>query len=184
MESVPVLGICAQSSGVGKTTLLSKLIPALAAHGLRVSVIKQTCENFDLDRPGKDSYRLRQAGARQVLLSAPERWVLMTEQESDPDDQRLMPLIRHLDVRQLDLVLVEGFRHAPIPKIEVFRATCIQPLLAWQDRHVIAVASDIFLPAPVPLLDLDDVVAVTAYILQWMCLEQAETADEALFATV
>jgi molybdopterin-guanine dinucleotide biosynthesis protein B len=168
MNKPPVLGICAQSSGMGKTTLLEKLLPALATRGIRVSVIKQTCAEFDIDRPGKDSHRLRQAGAAQVLLSSPQRWVLMSEQATDHSDDRLMPLIRHLDGSKIDLVLVEGFRHAPIHKIEVYRAGTDASLLAWHDPRVIAVASDIFLAAPVPLLDLNDAAAVAAHIVQWM----------------
>lgn len=168
MKSIPVLGICAQNSGMGKTTLLAKLLPVLASHGVRVSVIKQACAAFDLDRPGKDSYRLREAGAAQVMLSSPERWVLLTEQESEESDDRLIPLIRHLDTDQADIVLVEGFRHAPIPKIEVFRAVCSKPLLAWQDAHVIAVASDVPVGGPVPRIDLNDSEAIADFILQWM----------------
>ncbi len=168
MNQPPVLGICAQASGMGKTTLLTRLLPLLAEHGIRVSVIKQTGDGFDLDRPGKDSHRLREAGAAQVLLSAPQRWVLLTENEVDKSDDRLLPLIRHLDSRQCDLVLVEGFRHAPVPKIEVYRAANEVCLLAWDDSHVIAVASDISLPVPVPLLDLNDSAAVARFVVAWL----------------
>lgn len=168
MNKPPVLGICAQTSGMGKTTLLEKLLPALAACGIRVSVIKQTCAEFDIDRPDKDSHRLREAGAAQVLLSSPQRWVLMSEQAPDNSDDRLMPLLKHLDGCQIDLVLVEGFRHAPVPKIEVYRADADVTLLAWHDHRVIAVASDTLLPAPVPLLDLNDATAVAQHILRWM----------------
>ena len=185
MKQPPVLGICAQSSGMGKTTLLEKLLPALAARGIRVSVIKQTCAEFDIDRPGKDSHRLRQAGAAQVLLSSPQRWVLMSEQATDHSDDRLMPLIRHLDGSKIDLVLVEGFRHAPIPKIEVYRAGTEASLLAWHDPGVIAVASDIFIAAPVPLIDLNDANVIAARIVQWMAptpaidISRAEPANKA-----
>jgi molybdopterin-guanine dinucleotide biosynthesis adapter protein len=148
MNQSPILGICAQA--------------------IRVSVIKQTCDGFDLDRPGKDSQRLREAGAAQVLLSAPQRWALLTESEVDKSDDRLLPLIRHLDSRKCDLVLVEGFRHAPVPKIEVHRVAKKLSLLAWDDPYVIAVASDISLPVPVPLLDLNDPVAVARYIVAWL----------------
>lgn len=168
MNQPPVLGICAQTSGMGKTTLLTRLLPLLAEYGIRVSVIKQTCDGFDLDRPGKDSHRLREAGAAQVLLSAPQRWALLTENEVDESDDRLLPLIRHLDSRQCDLVLVEGFRHAPVPKIEVYRAAAEVSLLAWDDPHVIAVASDISLPVPVPLLDLNDPAAIARYVVAWL----------------
>lgn len=176
MHQPPVLGICAQVSGMGKTTLLTKLLPLLAAQGIRVSVIKQTCDGFDLDRPGKDSHRLREAGAAQVLLSAPQRWALLTEEEyENHEDDRLLPLIRRLDSRQCDLVLVEGFRHAPVAKIEVYRAITDATPLAWQDARIIAVASDTSPALPVPLLDLNDAPAVAAYILRWLAGERGQT---------
>lgn len=168
MHQPPVLGICAQTSGMGKTTLLTRLLPLLAEQGIRVSVIKQTCDGFDLDRRGKDSHRLREAGAAQVLLSAPQRWALLTEDEPDESDDRLLPLIRHLDNRQCDLVLVEGFRHAPVPKIEVYRGAVDIGLLAWHDPHVIAVASDIPLPVSVPLLDLNNSLDIARYVVDWL----------------
>ncbi len=175
MHQPPVLGICAQASGMGKTTLLTRLLPLLAAQGIRVSVIKQTCDGFDLDPPGKDSHRLREAGAAQVLLSAPQRWALLTEEEyENHDDDRLLPLIRHLDSRQCDLVLVEGFRHAPIAKIEVWRAIADAIPFAWQDARVIAVASDTSPALPVPLLDLNDAAAVAAHILHWLADERGQ----------
>lgn len=177
MKNVPVLGICARSSGMGKTTLLAKLIPVLAVYGVKVSVIKQACADFDLDRPGKDSFHLRQAGAAQVLLSSPERWALLTEQQFSNSDDRLMPLIRLLDASQIDLVLVEGFRHAPIPKIEVSRTICAQPLLAWHDSRVIAVACDAPISSPVPTLELNDIKAVADFVLKWMADSANSWAD-------
>ena len=107
MFNIPVLGICAQASGMGKTTLIEAMLPAFAEYGLKVSIIKQTHAEFDLDRPGKDSHRLRSAGASQVLLSSESRWVVMTEQKSDPSDIRLMDMVRHLDPELADLVLVD-----------------------------------------------------------------------------
>lgn len=168
MFKIPVLGICAQSSGMGKTTLLEALLPLLAAHGLKVSVIKQTHAEFDVDRPGKDSHRLREAGATQVLLSSENRWVLMTEQKADHSDDRMLDMVRHLDPTLADLVLVEGFRHAPIPKIEVFRPSCGKPLLAPHDPHIIAVASDIAVATSRPVLDLNCAVGIAGFIMTWL----------------
>lgn len=167
MFQLPVLGICAQSSGMGKTTLLEALLPILADYGLRASVIKQTHADFDLDRPGKDSHRMRSAGAAQVLLSSENRWVLMTEQQADPSDDRMLDMVRHLDPTLADLVLVEGFRHAPIPKIEVFRATLGKPLLAAHDPYVIAVASDMPVATTRPVLDLNRSDDIADFIVKW-----------------
>jgi molybdopterin-guanine dinucleotide biosynthesis adapter protein len=173
---IPVLGICAQSSGMGKTTLLTALLPALDMHGLRVSIIKQTHAEFDVDRPGKDSYRLREAGAAQVLLSSENRWVLMTEQEADAADIRLLDMIGHLDPALADIVLVEGFRHAPIPKIEVYRPSLGKALLADSDQHVIAVATDGEVESELPILDLNDSDAIGNFVLQWLDFEGKQKA--------
>lgn len=177
MFKIPVLGICAQSSGMGKTTLLSALLPVLAMHGLRVSIIKQTHAEFDVDRPGKDSYRLREAGAAQVLLSSENRWVLMTEQKSSADDLRLLDMVRHLNPDLADLVLVEGFRHAPVPKIEVYRPLLGFPLLADNDAHVIAVATDGEVESDLPVLDLNDRHAIASFISQWLTTDAARRSS-------
>lgn len=171
MFKIPVLGICAHSSGMGKTTLLECLLPLLATYGLRVSVIKQTHADFDVDRPGKDSYRMREAGAAQVLLSSQNRWVLMTEQKSEVSDTRLLDMVGHLDLDLADLVLVEGFRHAPIPKIEVFRPSLGKSLLSSNDPHVIAIASDFPVVTSLPVLDLNAPSTVAKFILKW-CTRQ------------
>lgn len=169
---VPVLGICAQASGTGKTTLLETLLPVLTAYGLRIAVIKQARADFDLDRPGKDSHRLRQAGAAQVLLSSPQRWALMAEVRPDDapegDGLPLLQLVQKLDTRGVDLVLVEGYKTAPIPKIEVHRAPLQRPLLAPHDPHIIAVASNVPLSLPIPVLDLNRPGSCIEFILAWL----------------
>ena len=172
MFNIPVLGICAQASGMGKTTLIEAMLPAFAEYGLKVSIIKQTHAEFDLDRPGKDSHRLRAAGAGQVLLSSENRWVLMTEQKADASDIRLMDMVRHLDPTLADLVLVEGFRHAPIPKIEVFRPSLGKSLLASTDAHVFAVASDFPVVTSRPVLDLNAPATVAKFIVKWWARQQ------------
>lgn len=172
MFDIPVLGICAQASGMGKTSLLEAVLPELAAQGLKVSIIKQTHAEFDVDRPGKDSYRLREAGAAQVMLSSENRWVLMTEVESKHEDDRVLDMVRHLDPQMADIVLVEGFRHAPIPKIEVFRPSCGKPLMATHDGWVIAVASDLPVATARPVLDLNKPCAVAKFIVEWWAKQQ------------
>lgn len=140
----------------------------LAMHGLKVSVIKQAHTEFDVDQPGKDSYRLREAGAAQVLLSAENRWVLMTEQKADAADFRLMDMVKYLDPSLADIVLVEGFRHAPIPKIEICRPSLGKPLLADSDPHVIAIATDGEAESELPVLDLNDPEATARFVLRWL----------------
>lgn len=169
--AVPVLGICAWGSDVGKTTLLTALIPALGLHGVRVSVIKHAHHAFDIDHPGKDSYRIREAGAVQTLIGSRQRWALMTEltriapqrQEAD-----LAELLSHIDTRVADLILVEGFKQEPIPKIEIHRPALGYPLLAENDPHIIALASDAPVATTLPLLDLNQPAAIADFVLGWL----------------
>jgi len=149
-------------SGSGKTTLIEKLIPLFVKRGLRVSLIKHAHHTFDVDVPGKDSYRHRHAGAAEVLVTSSRRWVLMHELrgEHEPsfDEQ-----VKHLS--PCDLLLVEGFKHGPIPKLEVWRAEPGEPLLHPNDPHIVAVASDAKVDTRLPLLDLNDHVRVADFIL-------------------
>jgi len=162
-----VLGI-AGYSGAGKTTLLEKLIPLLRADGVRVSLIKHAHHGFDVDQPGKDSWRHRQAGAGEVLVASDVRWALMHENASAREPQ-LQDLLSRLS--PCDLVLVEGWKRDPIPKIEVHRADNGKPWLYPDDDNILAVASDV---APPTLksgqqktwLALDDVAAIRAFIKQ------------------
>ncbi|MEX5383673.1 molybdopterin-guanine dinucleotide biosynthesis protein MobB [Cronobacter muytjensii] len=165
---VPLLGITAWS-GTGKTTLLKTLIPLLRERGIRPGLIKHTHHDMDVDTPGKDSYELRKAGAAQTLVASTKRWALMTEtpDEKDPD---LYFLASRMDSTQLDVILVEGFKHDAIAKIILFRkaagreATELKP-----DRHVIAVASDIPLSGiDLPVLNLNDPAQITAFIAGWL----------------
>jgi len=166
-NSIPLLGICAYGSGCGKTTLLERLIPVLQERGIRVSIIKHAHHSFDIDHPGKDSYRLRQAGAVQTLLGSSKRWALMTELAAGQEPQ-LKELAAQLDPRLADLVLVEGFKQAPIPKLEVHRPTLGMPLLARQDTTIIAVATDAPIDIALPMLDLNKVDDIAAFISQWL----------------
>jgi len=167
---VPLLGFCAYSSGIGKTTLLTSLIPILVQRGLRISVIKHAHHSFDIDHPGRDSYRLREAGAVQMLLGSRKRWALMTELSrvgSDEPEPCLEELLKHLDATLIDLIVVEGFKHEPIPKIEVCRPSMCKLLLASDDPHVIAVAADGPVSTPLPILDLNDPVLIADFVLAW-----------------
>ena len=150
-------------SGSGKTTLIERLIPLIRARGFGVSLIKHTHHGFDIDKPGKDSFRFREAGASEVLLAGGQRWALMHElhDEAEPtlDDQ----LAR---LAQVDLVLVEGFRTTQIPKIEVFRPDAGHELLYARFPNVIAIASDTPLEVPLPQLNLNDPAAIAAFILK------------------
>lgn len=150
-------------SGSGKTTLAEKLIGTLCARGLNVASVKHAHHRFDADIPGKDSYRHRQAGAAQVLVSSDMRSVLFSEHKNG-DDRPLDELLA--DLRPCDVVLVEGFKREPIPKIEVFRAVNDKPLLFPEDDWIIAIASDGTVPdgSPPHQLDLNDAAAIADFI--------------------
>ena len=137
---VPLIGFAAKS-GSGKTTLLLKLIPLLKARGLRVALIKRAHHEFDIDKPGKDSFELRKAGADQVLVGSDRRWALIVENDI-PKEPSLSDLVSNLHSESIDLVIVEGFKLAAIPKIEVYRPSLGHPLLAADDPHVVAIATD------------------------------------------
>lgn len=168
---IPLLGFCAYGSGSGKTTLLTSLMPLLTAQGLRISVIKHAHHSFDIDHPGKDSYRLREAGAVQMLLGSRHRWALMTElarAENNDAEPGLAQLLPQLDRTLADLVLVEGFKSEAIPKIEIYRPVLNKPLLAEHDAHIIAVASDGAVATELPVLDLNNAAEIAEFILRWL----------------
>ncbi|WP_338663142.1 molybdopterin-guanine dinucleotide biosynthesis protein B [Pararoseomonas sp. SCSIO 73927] len=150
-------------SGAGKTTLLAALIPWLKGRGLAVSTIKHAHHAFDVDRPGKDSHTHRQAGAAQVLVASANRWALMTELRGAPEP-RLPELLAYLD--PVDLVIVEGFKRDPIPKIEVHRAANGKPWLHPEDAAIRAVAADIPPSVGLPHAALDDIAGVGALVLE------------------
>jgi molybdopterin-guanine dinucleotide biosynthesis protein B len=156
-----ILGL-AGWSGSGKTTLLTGLIPELTARGLSVSTIKHAHHEFDIDRPGKDSWHHRQAGAKEVMISSSRRWALMHELRG-ATEPTLDELVARLS--PVDLLLVEGFKRDPHPKIEVHRPSLGKPLLFPDDRHIVAIAADEPLAAPIPLLPLGDPSAIAAFIV-------------------
>ncbi|MBZ9567556.1 molybdopterin-guanine dinucleotide biosynthesis protein B [Modicisalibacter tunisiensis] len=164
---IPLLGIAAWS-GTGKTTLLEALLPRLAEAGLQVAVIKHAHHAFEVDRPGKDSHRLRQAGAAPMLVASGQRFALMME-TPDREEADLAELIPHVLPLSPDLILVEGFKAWPLPKLELHRRVLDKPLLADRDPWVRAVATpdDIALPAGVERLALDDHDALVDWLSQW-----------------
>jgi molybdopterin-guanine dinucleotide biosynthesis protein B len=163
-----VFGI-AGYSGSGKTTLLERLIPHFTARGLKVSVIKHAHHGFDIDRPGKDSYRHREAGASEVLLSCNDRWALMHERRGE-SDVTLDELLARL--APCDLVLVEGFKQEPIPKLEVYRPENGKPPLFPERSDIVAVASNVALAASLPRLALDDVAAIADFVMNTLQLQE------------
>jgi molybdopterin-guanine dinucleotide biosynthesis protein B len=160
----PVLGFAA-FSGVGKTTLLLKLLPLLCERGLCVGMIKHAHHNFDIDKPGKDSFELRKAGAQQMLVTSSQRWALMVERECE-QEPKLDEHIAHLDHSTLDIILVEGFKHGSFPKIELHRPSLSRPLLFPDDKLIIAVASDspLILPDHIECLDLNNELQIVSFI--------------------
>lgn len=156
-------------SGAGKTTLLEGLIPRFVARGLKVSLIKHTHHDFDVDKPGKDSYRLREAGCSEVMLLSNRRWALMHElrDEPEPDLSAQLALLA-----PCDLVLIEGYKLARLPKLEVHRPTLGKPLLLHSEpqtaRDIVAVASDEALSLPVPCLALSEHEAIALFIMDYL----------------
>ena len=157
-------------SGSGKTTLLTRLLPALIQRGVSVSTIKHAHHAFDVDQPGKDSYRHREAGASEVMVSSQNRWALMHELRGAAEPE-LDHLLRHLS--PVDLVIVEGFKRAAVPKLEVYRAALGKPLLAAEDSDIVAIASD--LPVAglgrLPRFALDDAGAIADFIIAHLGLK-------------
>jgi len=159
-----VLGLVGWS-GAGKTTLLERMLPLLRARALTVSTVKHAHQGFDLDRPGKDSYRHRAAGAHEVLVAGGARWALM--HEAHGPEPTLPELLARLE--PVDLVLVEGFKAHPYAKIEVYRPALGKPPIWPDEAGIVAVATDA--PAPKcdrPVLVLNDAAAVVAWALQFL----------------
>ncbi|GAA4891586.1 bifunctional molybdopterin-guanine dinucleotide biosynthesis adaptor protein MobB/molybdopterin molybdotransferase MoeA [Ferrimonas pelagia] len=167
---VPVLGLCAYS-GTGKTTLLRKLLPTLNERGLKIAVLKHAHCNFEVDKPGKDSYELRKSGADQMLIASSKRRALMMERpvEGDPDLKELLAMV---DQSRVDMILVEGFKKMPLPKLELHRAEVGKPFVFTDDPLIQAVACDdaTELPADfaLPKLDINDVDAIADFVAQFI----------------
>jgi molybdopterin-guanine dinucleotide biosynthesis protein B len=156
-------------SGSGKTTLIEKLIPLFVQRGLKVSLIKHAHHTFDVDQPGKDSFRHRHAGCTEVLVTSSRRWALMHELRGAPEPT-LKEQIERLS--PCDLLLVEGFKHEPIPKLEVYRAEVGEAMIHPHDSNIVAIASDAKVDSQLPQLDLNAPEAIAAFVLKHVGLEQ------------
>ena len=158
-------------SGSGKTTLVRQLIPEITGRGFTVSTIKHAHHRFDIDKPGKDSYEHRAAGATEVMIGSANRWALMHELRGAPEPD-LGTLIARMSA--VDLLLIEGFKREPHAKLEVFRPSVGKPMLCDEDPNVVAVASDEDLQGlSVPLIDLNDAAAVADFVLGHVGLADA-----------
>ncbi|QWT42714.1 molybdopterin-guanine dinucleotide biosynthesis protein MobB [Dickeya dadantii] len=175
MTEIPLLAIAAHS-GTGKTTLLKQLIPLLNAMEIRVGIIKHTHHDMDVDKPGKDSYELRKAGADQTLVASSTRWALMTEtpEQQEPD---LYFLASRMDSSKLDLILVEGFKHEPVDKILLYRCGSGRNIAALIDADTLAVATDTALTLALPCLDLNQPAQIAVFIRDWL-RRRANTAGD------
>lgn len=165
-EPTPVLAFVA-FSGTGKTTLIEQLIPLLRARGIRLGLIKHSHHHFDIDHPGKDSFRFRKAGAAQVMVASRKRWALITEHEDDRPEPSLEELLGQFDHTHLDLILVEGFKHEALSKIELHRPSLGKPLMFPEDASIIAIACDAPLPmaTELPQLELNDPEAIADFVI-------------------
>jgi molybdopterin-guanine dinucleotide biosynthesis adapter protein len=154
-------------SGSGKTTLIERLVPRLTARGLVVSLIKHAHHGFDIDHPGKDSFRHREAGCTEVLLASDARWALMHELRGAPE-----PTLEQLlaVMSPVDLVLIEGFKHEQVPKLEVYRPSLGHPRLAAGDPLIVAVASDVVVETALPRFALTDAEGIAEFIVQHLGL--------------
>ena len=150
-------------SGGGKTTLIEQLIPRFVLHGLSVSLIKHAHHEFDTDQPGKDSYRHRNAGCTEVMVASDVRWALMHEMRGTPEEPPEALLMRMAPV---DLLLVEGWKLQPIPKIEVYRKANGKPLLYPDNDTIIAIASDLSVETTLPRFGIDDYDHIAQFVLE------------------
>jgi molybdopterin-guanine dinucleotide biosynthesis protein B len=173
---VPVLGFVAPS-GTGKTTLLHAVIRWLTGQGLRVAVVKQARDDFEVDQPGKDSHRLRKAGVERLLLTSSRQSALIVEHPASTGVPPLDELLSLLDQTVLDVILVEGFAGQPLPRIEVIRGG--EPRHYPSDPWIIALAADRLAErqATVPLLDLNDPGAVAAFVRDWLATADDRVAE-------
>jgi molybdopterin-guanine dinucleotide biosynthesis protein B len=161
-KTMRIIGL-AGWSGSGKTTLITKVLPVLIGRGLKVSTLKHAHHGFDLDKPGKDSFMHRASGATEVIISSERRWAVLHELRGE-EEWDLPALLGKAS--PVDLILVEGFKREPFPKLEIYRQTNGKPLLHPDDPHIVAVASDAPVPdARVPVIDLNDIAAVADMLL-------------------
>lgn len=179
--SIPILGFVAPS-GTGKTTLLKTLISLCKAKNIRLAVIKHSHHDFEIDTPGKDSYELRKAGAEQMLIASRYRWALISESRCDASDVDLNTLLLQLDQKQLDLILVEGFKQEHFPKIELVRGPHHRLSLDTADPDVIAIAIATDDPEKpgrdLPCLDLNNAEQILQFIIRYFNLATADASHD------
>ncbi|EJG0339680.1 bifunctional molybdopterin-guanine dinucleotide biosynthesis adaptor protein MobB/molybdopterin molybdotransferase MoeA [Vibrio parahaemolyticus] len=174
--NIPILGFAAYS-GTGKTTLLEALLPKLTETGLRIGMLKHAHHNFDVDKPGKDSYRLRKAGASQMLIASRNRFALMTE--TPEAEAEFEYLLTRFDEDKLDVVLVEGCKNIAFPKIELHREEVGKPWLYPHDDNIIAIASDTAeLDSELPQMNINDLDAIAQFVLQYVQYAKAPKSKE------
>lgn len=174
--NIPILGFAAYS-GTGKTTLLEALLPKLTEAGLRIGMLKHAHHNFDVDKPGKDSYRLRKAGASQMLIASRNRFALMTE--TPEAEAEFEYLLTRFDEDKLDVVLVEGCKNIAFPKIELHREEVGKPWLYPHDENIIAIASDTAeLDSEIPQMNINDLDAIAQFVLQYVQDAKAPKSKE------
>ncbi|EOX4808183.1 bifunctional molybdopterin-guanine dinucleotide biosynthesis adaptor protein MobB/molybdopterin molybdotransferase MoeA [Vibrio alginolyticus] len=174
--NIPILGFAAYS-GTGKTTLLEALLPKLTEAGLRIGMLKHAHHNFDVDKPGKDSYRLRKAGASQMLIASRNRFALMTE--TPEAEAEFEYLLTRFDEDMLDVVLVEGCKNIAFPKIELHREEVGKPWLYPNDENIIAIASDTAgLDSELPQMNINDLDAIAQFVLQYVQDAKAPKSKE------
>jgi molybdopterin-guanine dinucleotide biosynthesis protein B len=174
--TIPIIGFVAPS-GTGKTQLLKALITRLKSKGFKVAVIKHSHHDFEIDKPGKDSYELRISGAAQMLIASKYRWALISESEKPEQEVGLNTMIKQLDQTALDIILVEGFKFECFPKIEVYRSDIVpskpaQTPLFLSDPDIVAVATDkSLIPKDgITLLDINDIKQISQFIIQHFSL--------------
>lgn len=165
LPKLPLLGFAAYS-GTGKTTLLEALLPLLKNDGLRVAVLKHAHHDFDLDTPGKDSYRLRKAGADQMLVASGQRHVLFTE--TPEQEESFEYLLSMFDHSKLDLILVEGCKTLSFPKIELHRDEVGKPWLHQDDDNIIAIASDCPVESDLPKMNINDIQSIANFVIDYV----------------
>lgn len=165
LPNLPILGFAAYS-GTGKTTLLEALLPLIKQKNIRVAVLKHAHHDFDLDTPGKDSYRLRKAGADQMLVASGSRHVLFTE---TPDkEEEFEVLLAKFDHSKLDLILVEGCKTLSFPKIELHRKCVGKPWLHQDDTDIIAIAADTVVESELPQMNINDIATIAEFVVDYV----------------
>ncbi|USD66581.1 bifunctional molybdopterin-guanine dinucleotide biosynthesis adaptor protein MobB/molybdopterin molybdotransferase MoeA [Vibrio sp. SCSIO 43136] len=176
LPDLPILGFAAYS-GTGKTTLLESLLPKLTEKGLRIGVLKHAHHNFDVDKPGKDSYRLRKAGAEQMLIASRNRFALMTE---TPDaEAQFEYLLSRFDAESLDIILVEGCKNIAFPKIELHRQALDKPWLYPADKNIVAIACDEQVDTSLPVMSINDLDAIAQFVVHYASTQGAPSAAPA-----